>query len=42
MEAASGTTDITGSISYTPMIAPVLSPVIARKSGYLDGTASIP
>jgi S-layer protein (TIGR01567 family) len=35
-----GTTDITGSISYTPDSTGTFS-VIARKSGYLDGTASM-
>jgi S-layer protein (TIGR01567 family) len=35
-----GTTDITGSISYTPDSTGTFS-VIARKSGYLDGTSSM-
>ena len=35
-----GTTDITGSISYTPESTGTYT-VVARKSGYLDGTASM-
>ena len=35
-----GTTDITGSISYTPDSTGTF-PIVARKSGYLDGTASM-
>ena len=35
-----GTTDITGSISYTPDSTGTFS-IIARKSGYLDGTTSM-
>jgi S-layer protein (TIGR01567 family) len=35
-----GTTDITGSISYTPDSTGTFS-IIARKSGYLDGTSSM-